>query len=84
MAEWRSWRKPVSQTDQRPVPLDQRENILRAQDIQAELSKHLKATDVPNLTVLGKALKNLKWPRGGNNGVRGYYLTLREEENVKL
>ena len=21
MAEWRSWRKPVSQTDQRPVPL---------------------------------------------------------------
>ena len=61
-----------------------RENLWRAQDIQAELSKHLKASDVPNLTVLGKALKNLKWPRGGNNGVRGYYLTLREEENVKL
>lgn len=36
--------------------------------------------DMPNLTVLGKALKNLKWPRGGNTGVRGYYLVLREEK----
>ena len=47
--------------------------------IQKELSKRLKASDVPNLTRLGKALKVLKWPRGGNTGVRGYYLQLRTE-----
>ena len=63
-----------------PTTDHKRENLWRVQDIQSELSKHLKASDVPNLTVLGKALKNLKWPRGGNTGVRGYYLVLREEK----
>ena len=67
-----------------PTKDHQRNNLWRAQDIQAELAKHLKASDVPNLTVLGKALKNLKWPRGGNTGVRGYYLVLRQEEQPQL
>ena len=57
-----------------PTNDHKRENLWRVQDIQTELSKHLKATDVPNLTVLGKAIKNLGWQRGGNTGVRGYYL----------
>ena len=60
-----------------PTKDHKRENLWRTQDIQTELSKHLKAPDVPNLTILGKALKNLRWPRGGNNGARGYYLVLR-------
>ena len=60
-----------------PTNDHKRENLWRTQDIQSELSKHLKAPDVPNLTILGKALKNLRWPRGGNNGARGYYLVLR-------
>ena len=60
-----------------PTNDHKRKNLWRTQDIQSELSKHLKAPDVPNLTILGKALKNLRWPRGGNNGARGYYLVLR-------
>ena len=60
-----------------PTKDHKRENLWRTQDIQTELSKHLKTADVPNLTILGKALKNLRWPRGGNNGARGYYLVLR-------
>lgn len=48
-----------------------------------ELSKHLKARDVPNLTNLGKTLKALRWPRGGNTGVRGYYLRLLKESPDK-
>jgi len=49
------------------------------QAIQEELAKHLKASDVPNLKQLGEALKALKWPRGGVNGQRGYYLRLRRQ-----
>ena len=53
-----------------------RENLWRVVDIQSELSKHLKAKDVPNLKALSKAIKALRWPKGANNGVRGYYLKL--------
>ena len=63
-----------------PTNDHKREHLWRTQEIQEELSKHLKSADVPNLTVLGKALKNLRWPRGGNTGVRGYYLMLRQEQ----
>ncbi len=46
--------------------------------IQNELSNHLKASDVPNLTNLGEAMKRLHWKRLKNNGIRGYYLKLRQ------
>ena len=42
-----------------------------------ELEKHLKASDVPNLKILGEALKKLRWPKGGVAGIRGYYLKLK-------
>lgn len=47
-------------------------------DIQKEISKHLKASDVPNLKSLGTAIKRLNFPKGGISGIRGYYLTLRK------
>ena len=47
--------------------------------IQQEMKKHLKSADVPNLTNLGLALKKLRWQRFKVNGVRGYYLKLRQE-----
>lgn len=62
-----------------PATDRQKTHLWTVATIQKELSKHLKASDVPNLTRLGKALKVLKWPRGGNTGVRGYYLQLRTE-----
>ena len=61
-----------------PTADHRRENLWTVAAIQKELSRHLKATDVPNITNLGKALKALRWPRGGNTGVRGYYLVLRQ------
>ena len=32
---------------------------------------------VPNLRVLGETIKKLKWPRGGIDGLKGYYLRLK-------
>ena len=61
-----------------PTENHKRENLWTVAAIQQELSKHLKAKDVPNLTNLGRTLKSLRWPRGGNTGVRGYYLILRQ------
>ena len=61
-----------------PATDHQRENLWQVQDIQKELSKHLKASDVPNIIKLGKILKALRWPRGGNTGTRGYYLQLKK------
>ena len=61
-----------------PTNKHKRENFWQVQDIQKELSKHLKASDVPNIIKLGKILKALRWPRGGNTGSRGYYLQLKE------
>ena len=66
-----------------PTNDHRRENLWTTTAIQQELSKHLKARDVPNLTNLGKALKALRWTRGGNTGVRGYYLRLLKEEQAK-
>ncbi len=51
-----------------------KDTFWKVTDIQTELRKHLKASDVPNLVNLGKAIKKLKWPHGGIKGVRGYYL----------
>ena len=61
-----------------PTSKHKRENFWQVQDIQKELSKHLKASDVPNIIKLGKILKALRWPRGGNTGTRGYYLQIKE------
>ena len=66
-----------------PTSDHRRENLWTTAAIQRELSKHLKARDVPNLTNLGKTLKALRWPRGGNTGVRGYYLRLLKESPDK-
>lgn len=61
-------------------PADQhcKENLWKTTDIQKEIAKQLKASDVPNLKSLGIAIKKLNYPRGGISGIRGYYLTLRK------
>ena len=66
-----------------PTNEHKRENLWTTAAIQQELAKHLKSRDVPNLTNLGKTLKALRWPRGGNTGVRGYYLRLRNVDSAK-
>ena len=48
--------------------------------IQQELKKHLRASDIPNLTNLGLALKKLHWERCKRRNDRGYYLRLRKSE----
>lgn len=58
-----------------------KDHLWRVIDIQRELANHLKAKDVPNLKALGAAIKALRWPKGANNGVRGYYLKLRKSES---
>jgi hypothetical protein len=67
-----------------PTSQHVRDNFWTTAAIQQELSKHgVKAGDIPNLTNLGKTLKALRWPRGGNTGVRGYYLRLLKESPDK-
>jgi hypothetical protein len=58
-----------------------KDHLWRVIDIQRELANHLKAKDIPNLKALGAAIKALRWPKGANNGVRGYYLKLRKSES---
>ena len=65
-----------------PTTEHTKENLWRVIDIQQELAKHLRTQDVPNLKALGKAIKALRWPKGANNGVRGYYLKLRENASL--
>ena len=62
-----------------PTGVHKREDFYRVQDIQNELKNHLKASDIPNLTQLGKTIRNLKWKRGGIGGTRGYYLKLKND-----
>ena len=54
-----------------------RECLWRVIDIQQELAKHLKVSDVPNLKALANSIKVLRWPKGAHHGIRGYYLRLR-------
>ena len=42
-------------------------------------SRNWTAKDVPNLTVLGKAIKKLKWRKSKVKGTRGYYLRLKKQ-----
>ena len=60
-----------------PTDVHNRENLWTTTAIQKELSKHLKAKDIPNLTSLGFSIKKLKWPKVKNNGILGYYLRLK-------
>ena len=62
-----------------PTSVHRSENLWTATAIQSELSNHLKAKDVPNLTVLGRAIKKLKWRKSKINGTRGYYLRLKKQ-----
>ena len=55
-----------------------REYLWQVIDIQKELLKRLKAEDAPSLRALGLILKKLKWPKGAINGVKGYYLQLKQ------
>ena len=66
-----------------PSLIHKSDNFWRTTDIQAELRNHLKASDVPNLTNLGLAIKKLKWPRGSIHGIRGYYLQLKKTSTSK-
>jgi hypothetical protein len=57
-----------------PTAQHQKEHFWQVADIQQELAKHLRSKDIPNLSVIGMALKSLRWSRNFRNGVRGYYL----------
>jgi predicted P-loop ATPase len=61
-----------------PTTERKRENLWQVKDIQKELEKHLRASDIPNLKSLGTIIKKLKWPHGASNGIGGYYLKRRE------
>jgi predicted P-loop ATPase len=60
-----------------PTTLSKRENYWTVSDIQRELGKQLKASDLPNLTNIGAAIKKLHWKQTKIKGVRGYYLKLK-------
>ena len=61
-----------------PALQHQREFFWTTTAIQEELGRRLKAVDVPNLRNIGSALKKLRWQRCKNNGIRGYYLKLKD------
>ena len=60
-----------------PAKVHKKEYFWQVQTIQKELQNHLKASDIPNLRVLGETIKKLKWPHGGIDGAKGYYLRLK-------
>ena len=55
-----------------------RENFWTTTAIQQELKNHLRASDIPNITNLGLAIKKLRWQRCKHKNDRGYYLRLRK------
>ena len=59
-----------------PVAIHKKEYFWTATAIQKEMSRHLKADDVPNLTNLGLAIKRLRWRQCKTRTERGYYLRL--------
>ena len=54
-----------------------RQNFWLVCDVQKELEKHIRSTDLPSLKVLGQALKSLRYEKGGIDGRYGYYLKLK-------
>ena len=59
-----------------PAPR-QKDFFVRAIDIQQELAKHVRASDVPNLKILTKSLKRSHFPYGAIHGYRGWYAKQR-------
>ena len=55
-----------------PAPR-QKENFIRAIDIQKALAQELKAADVPSIKTLTIALKACRFPHGKIQGMRGWY-----------
>jgi hypothetical protein len=47
---------------------------MKAVDIQSELAKHLKASDVPNIKQLTVTLKRCGFRNGSQRGQRGWYV----------
>ena len=60
-----------------PAAKHTREFFWTTTAIQDELSQHLRTQDLPTLRNLSIAIKKLRWRKYKNNGVLGYYLTLR-------
>ena len=60
-----------------PTTERKRQNLWQVKDVQKELEKHLRPSDVPSLKSLSTILKKLKWPAGSSNGTEGYYLKHR-------
>jgi hypothetical protein len=61
-----------------PTSERKRQNLWQVKDVQKELEKHLRPSDIPTLKYLSTILKKLRWPKGGSNGTEGYYLKLRK------
>ena len=61
-----------------PTTQHRKENFWTTTAIQQELRNHLKASDIPNITNLGLAIKKLRWQRCKKKNDRGYYLRLRK------
>ena len=64
-----------------PATERKRANLWQVKDVQQELAKHLRNSDIPNLKALAAILKKLRWPHGASNGVQGYYLKRKEQSN---
>ena len=64
-----------------PSKVRKKDHFWTTSAIQQELRNHLKAADVPNLTQLGATIKQLRWERVKNRGIRGYYLELKGASN---
>ena len=64
-----------------PSKVRKKDHFWTTSAIQQELRNHLKAADVPNLTQLGATIKQLRWERVKNRGIRGYYLELKAPSN---
>ena len=60
-----------------PSKVHRKDCFWQVHTIQQELTNHLKSSDVPSLKLLGETIKKLKWPRGGIDGQRGYYIRLK-------
>ena len=55
-----------------------KEHFMTATDIQHHLSNVLMKGDIPTLSKLGRVLHRQHIPDGSQNGIRGYYLSLRK------
>ena len=64
-----------------PSKVRKKDHFWTTSTIQQELRNHLKAVDVPNLIQLGATIKQLRWERVKNRGIRGYYLELKAPSN---